>query len=202
MTRRKFSKLFALAASLLLLPGLQCNQEASDLLTSLRGIVKSVETALGALGLLQGLLPDVVNQAAQYLLKVLKFVEDAANLLQDETQSATDKARQILSWAAGLVVPKIPDPKVQTIIAAVAAAVDKFLSYFGTDQAGAGVVARSQAPPKVPNLSFSEKEKQQLKAIPPDAMRDERAVEEWQKRATATPHSKLEYHTPQFQVLG
>lgn len=194
MTRRRFGLgLGGLVASLLILPGLQCNK-TGDLIQSLRQILQAVEKALGLLSLLQGLLPDVVNMAAKYLLDVLDYVNKVANLLEDETQSAADKARQILSWATSLTVPKIPDQRVATIIAAVAGAVDHFLSYFGTSQAGAGAQARSVVNP--PNLTFTDKEKKQLQDIPPNAMTDQRAVEDWQKRALASPHSRLRYQTP------
>lgn len=202
MTRRRFGlQLGGAFASLLLLPGLQCNK-ASDLIQSLRQILQAVEKALSLLAMLGGLLPAVVNDVAKYLLGVLDYVDKVATLLEDETQSAADKARQILNWATALAVPKIPDERVATIVKAVAGAVDHFLSFFGTDQAGAGVLARSQAPPKVPNLSFSDKERQQLKAIAPDAMRDERAVEDWQKKAMVSPHSRLRYRTPELVELA
>ena len=181
-SRRSFLQL--VGASLLLFPAMTCNK-AGDLISSLRQILQAVEKALGLLSLLQGLLPDVVNMAAKYLLGVLDYVNKVANLLEDETQSAADKARQILSWATGLVVPTIPDQRVASIIKAVSGAVDHFLSYFGTNQAGAGAQARSLSSP--PNLTFSDKERQQLANIPPDAMTDQRAVEDWQKKALAVP---------------
>lgn len=164
---------------------MSCNK-ASDLIGSLRGILTAVETALNALSLFQGLLPAVVNDAAKYLLAVTDYVDKVATLLEDETQSAVDKARQILGWATELTVPIIPDQRVASIVKAVSAAVDKFLSFFGTDQAHAAQVAR--ATPKVPDLGpFSDRDKAQLKAIPPDAMRDSREIEDWQKKAMATP---------------
>lgn len=186
VNRREFGRLSSLGLASWLLSGWMACNKASDLIQSLRQILGAVEAALAALSLFQGLLPDVVTTVAGYLRGVTDFVNKVANLLEDETQSALDKARQILSWATPLVVPTIPDERVAKLIRAVAAAVDKFLSFFGTDQAHAAQMARSM--PKVPDLAFSDKDRQLLKTIPPQAITDQHSVENWQKTAMATPH--------------
>lgn len=184
ISRRTFSAQLSLAAAaLLLLPGMFCNK-ANDLIQGLRGILNQVEAALKALSLLSGLLPAVVNMAAEYLLKVCQFVDQVGHMLEDQSTAAAEKARQILALAAGLAVPVIPNAAVQTIVAAVAAAVDKFLTYFGTDQAHAGVQARA-VPAKLPNMDFNSQQRGELGQIEKDAERDKQAVEDWQKRAMA-----------------
>lgn len=186
MTRRKFAgQVGAAAASLLLLPGMFCNK-ANDLIGSLRNILTTVEHALSLLGALQGLLPDVVNTAAKYLLAVVGFVDAVGQILENDSLNAPDKARQILALAGPLVFPTI-GPPVGPILQAVAGAVDKFLSYFGTDQAHAGAQARA-VPGNVPNMEFNQKQRQALEQIEQEARKDKGLIEDWQKRALAQPH--------------
>lgn len=183
MTRRKFGfQCLTCTLSLLLLGGWGCSK-ASDLIQSLRQILKSVETALGALSLLQGLLPDVVNKVAAYLLSVAKFVDDVGQLLESDTVTAGDKARQILQWASTLVMPVIPPP-IGPILTAVAAAVDAFLSHFGANQQNAGAQARSVQ--NVPNISLSQADRTMLAAIHSEALTDSQGIREWAAKAGGT----------------
>lgn len=191
MTRREFSgRLAAAAASLLLLPASFCNK-AGDLISSLRGILTAVEHALTLLGALQGLLPDVVNTAAKYLLAVVAFVDNAGQILENETITAVQKVQQILALAgdAALRVPVIPG-QVGVILQAVAGALNHFLNSFGTDQEHAAVQARG-VPGNVPNMSFDQGQRRQLEQIEADARKDKMAVEDWQRKALITPHSEL-----------
>lgn len=185
MTRRKFGMRLGLAAaSFLLLPGMFCSK-ANDLIQSLRGILNAVEHALNLLSALQGLLPDTVNAVTQYLTKVVQFVDAVGQILESETAQTVDKVRQILVLAGELVVPVVPgQPGV--ILAAVAAAVNKFLSYFGTDQEHAGVQGRG-VPGNVPNMEFDHKQKEELEAIEEQARKDKFLVEDWQRKALGKP---------------
>lgn len=186
MTRRWFAQRLALAAaSLLLLPASLCNK-AGDLISSLRNILATVEHALGLLGVLQGLLPDAVNTAAKYLIAVVSFVDSVGQIMENDTLNAADKARQILALAGPLVFPPIPPP-IGPILQAVAKAVDAFLSHFGTDQAHAGAQARA-VPGNVPDMSFNQKQRDELEAIEQQARKDRVLIEDWQKRAMAQPH--------------
>lgn len=171
-------------ASLLLFPAMTCNK-AGDLISSLRQILQAVEKALGALGLLSGLLPDTVNTAAKWLAAVCQFVVDVDNLLQDQMTSAADKAVQILTWAGGLVFPVIPPP-IGPILQAVLSAVNHFLSYFSTDVDHAQAQARTRST-DVPKMEFDDKQRAELKAMAAEAAKDKQAVEDWQKKALATP---------------
>lgn len=164
-----------------------CNK-AGDLIQSLRGVLNAVEHALGLLGALQGLLPDAVNTAAKYLLAVVGFVDSVGQIMENDTLNAADKARQILALAGPLVFPPIPPP-MGPILQAVAAAVDKFLSHFGTDQAHAGAQARA-VPGNVPDMNFNQKQRDELEKIEQDARKDKLLVEEWQKKALEQPQPR------------
>lgn len=69
----------------------------------------------------------------------------------------------------------------------MAVAVNHFLSYFGTDVEHAGAAARGRMD-NVPNMSFNQKQKDELHKIESDAVSDKAKAEDWQKRAAATPH--------------
>lgn len=183
--RRSFLKFLSTGiASLLLFPAMTCNK-AGDLISSLRGILDAVEKALSLLSALSGLLPDAVNTAAAYLLKVCQFVADVDNVLQDQMTSAADKAVQILTWAGDLILPTVPPP-IGPILQAVLAAVNHFLSLFGTDVDHAKTAARTRSG-QVPKMDFNDSQRAQLKAMSGDAMKDKQAVADWQKKAMATP---------------
>lgn len=188
VSRRRFgAQLGAALASLLVLPGMFCNK-ASGLISSLRGILTAVEHALTLLGALQGLLPETVNTAARYLLAVVGFVDAVGQILENDAIAAMERAQQILNLAAdaALQVPILPG-QVGIILKAVAVALDKFLSYFGTDQAHAGQQARG-AVPNVPNMSFNQGQRKEIEAIEADARKDKFLVEDWQRKALVTPH--------------
>lgn len=183
--RRSFLRLVSLAlGSFMLFPAMTCNK-AGDLISSLRGILNAVEHALSLLGVLQGLLPDSVNTAAGYLLKVTHFVNEVGQILENETIAAADKARQILAMAGDLVFPVIPPP-IGPILQAVAGAVGKFLSYFGTDVDNAAAAARGRMD-NVPKMDFSPAQIAELKAIEATATKDSAAVMDWKQKAMATP---------------
>ena len=180
--RRSFLSILGMGvASLLVFPAMTCNK-AGDALSNLRGVLNAVEQALKLLGTLTNLLPDQVNTAATYLLKVVSFVDSVGQILENAGLAAADKARQILQLGGDLVFPVIPPP-IGPILQAVAGAVDKFLSLFGTDAAH----ARSAKVDNPPNLEFNQKQIDQLHQIEADAKRDRVAVEDWQRRALATP---------------
>lgn len=181
-SRRRFSQLLSMAAASLLMGSWTMCNKASDVISNLRGILQAVEKALAALSLLGGLLPDAVHTAARYLTVVCEFVVKVDDLLADQVTSANDKTRQILDWAGALVFPVIPPP-IGPILQAVAAAVDKFLQMFGTDQAH----ARSAKVDNPPKLEFDDSQRAQLKAMSTDAEKDKEAVADWEKKAMGTP---------------
>lgn len=190
-TRRQFGRLSSLTLVSLLVSSWMSCEKATTAIGDLRGILNAVETALKALNLLSGLLPEAVNKGAAYLLAVCQFVDDVGRILENDAINAIDKTRQILSWAAQLpLVSAIPEP-IQTIARGVATAVDKFLSIFGTDAEHAGSVARARMdnPPDWLGKPLDAKSKDTLHAIEADAEKDKAAVEAWQNRALITPHS-------------
>lgn len=189
-TRREFDRIGGLSLVSLLVSGwTACGDKLGDLIGNLSGILNAVEAALTALSLLQNLLPESVNTAAKYLIAVAQFVSDVDGLLLDETASAVDKSRQILNWASGIVMPIIPNP-IGGILMAVSSAVDKFLSYFGTDAAHAGTAARTKTD-KVPKLEpLSPEQKAQLDKMKTQAATDQQAIKDWQAKATIVPHTE------------
>lgn len=185
LTRRKFGQLSGLTlGSLLVGSWMSCNK-AADLIGSLRGILDAVEKALSLLAALSGLLPDAVNTAAAWLIKVCEFVANVDNLLQDTMTSAADKMVQILNWAGDLILPTIPPP-IGPILVAVLGAVNHFLSIFNTDVDHAKTAARTRSG-EVPKMDFNDQQRAQLKAMSADALKDKQAVMDWQKKAMATP---------------
>lgn len=185
LSRREFGRLGSLGMGSLLLSSWMSCEKSNDLISSLRGISQAAKKALTALSLLSGLLPDVVSTAADYLIKVFNFVDGVGRILEDESAQAVDKARQILAMAGGLILPVIPPP-VGPILQSVAAAVNHFLSFFGTDVDHASAVARSQVS-NVPNMNFTSKQKAELEAIEKDALQGRDDVKDWQRKASAVP---------------
>lgn len=181
-SRRSFLQFSGLGVATWLVSGWMSCSKATDMISNLRGILEQVEKALAALSLLGGLLPDAVNTAAKYLTAVCEFVINVDNLLLDELTSAADKTRQIMAWAGALVFPVIPPP-IGPILQMVATAVDKFLSLFGTDVAH----ARSAQVSNPPDMTLNDKQKAELRTLLERAKKDEQAVDDWQKKAMATP---------------
>jgi ABC-type transporter Mla subunit MlaD len=161
-TRRQFT----VSALCLLLVGWSCNK-TSDLLGSLQDILKRIEETLSRLGLMTGLLPDVIAQAAAYLSAVAQFVNDVSKLLENESLSTADKAKQILVWGTALGVPHVSNPNVQSAVMLVATAVDKFLSFW------------RPTPPS--EIKYTPDVHRYLASIESEAVTDKHKVEEWAK---------------------
>lgn len=187
LSRREFSRLGSLGIGSLLLSSWMSCDKSNDLVSSLRGILQAVEKALTALSLLSGLLPDVVNTAADYLIKVCNFV-DAVGQILESSAVAADKASQILTLASDLVLPVVPPP-VGPILASVVVAVNHFLSFFGTDINHAGAVAKTRVA-NVPDMNFDSKQREKIDAIARDAQKDRDDIKDWRRKAMAAPAKK------------
>jgi hypothetical protein len=143
-----------------------CNK-TGDMLSSLQDILKRIEDTLSRLGVMTGLLPDVIAQAAAYLAAAAEFVNNVGKLLENEAMSVAEKAKQILAWGDGLGVPHISNPTVQGIVMMVATAVDKFLNYW------------RPTPPS--EIKYTPDVHRYLTSIETEAMTDKHKVEEWAK---------------------
>jgi hypothetical protein len=174
ISRRQFvqrgASFLALSLSTFSLLGLsQCNSGESDALKNLRNILNAVESALKFL-VGMGLVNELVQIAAKYLTSVTTFVNAAAEVLEDVTLSAAQQAAKIVSLGAGVVLPHVNDPRVQSTLQTVQAAVMLFLQLFQS--------------PNTVSLKLDDKNKRTLDKIEKDAAKDGNDVERW----AASPH--------------
>jgi hypothetical protein len=166
--RRFFLAALTLAGAAGLLNFSNCMTE-SGALKALRQVLNKLESALKTL-MAMGLVSDLIQAAAKYLESVSAFVHQAAEVLEDNLLSAAEKASKIIQLGASVVLPNIPDAKVQSILQNVQAAVALFLALF--------------APPKPAAVELTEHSREALHQIEVDASRDQADVVKW----ASAPH--------------
>jgi hypothetical protein len=148
--------------------------KTANAVSTLRNILSTVERSLGQLGLLTGLSPQVITDIVQYLSAVTRFVNDAADLLENEALAAAEKAKRIIDWAERLIVPKVDSSSVQAILVSVSSAVNAFVQFF-------------KGKPPAPLPALTDADKKVLAGIGSEVIEDNKEIREWSEKARMKP---------------
>jgi hypothetical protein len=127
-----------------------------------------VEKALDKFSSMTGLGAQVIEQITAYLLAVTKYVGKAADILEDDSIANADKASQLITLAATVVMPTLPNQAAQAILMTVANALQMFLALF-----------KDKSTNELSSFGLSDSEKLELAIIESESAIDGLEVEKW-----------------------
>jgi hypothetical protein len=137
-------------------------------LDALRNILRTVEKALDKFYSMTGLAGSIVEDIRKYLQAVTKYVGKAAEILEDDAIANAEKANQLITLAAAVVMPTLPNQAAQAVLMTVANALQMFLALF-----------KDKSTNELSSFGLTDSEHMELQILESEAAVDALAVGKW-----------------------